>query len=260
MSYCSKYFITLHAIMNCKVIYKEEIDSTNNFLREYENGNDITVVWTDFQTAGRGQGTNHWESERGKNLIFSILIHPKNVNAAEQYIISMMTAITISEYLAKALHREVRIKWPNDIYVDDMKIAGILIESCLSGCHIKDCIIGIGLNVNQQVFESDAPNPISMLLIDGKERNREEVLHSLLTLFTEKMEEFDVGEIRTKYRNSLYRRHGFHQYLDANGSFCAEMITVEDNGHLVLRDSENHKRRYAFKEVAFVLEKNEKIK
>jgi len=245
--------------MNCKVIYKEEIDSTNNFLREYENGNDITVVWTDFQTAGRGQGTNHWESERSKNLIFSILIHPKNVNAAEQYIISMMTAITISEYLAKALHREVRIKWPNDIYIDDMKIAGILIESSLSGCHIKDCIIGIGLNVNQQVFESDAPNPVSMFLIDGKERNREEVLHSLLTLFTEKMEEFDVGEIRTKYRDSLYRRHGLHLYRDANGTFSAEMITVEDNGHLVLRDTENHERHYAFKEVAFVLEKNEKI-
>ncbi len=259
MSYCSKYLITLHAIMNCKVIYKEEIDSTNNFLREYENGNDITVVWTDFQTAGRGQGTNHWESERSKNLIFSILIHPKNVNAAEQYIISMMTAITISEYLAKALHREVRIKWPNDIYIDDMKIAGILIESSLSGCHIKDCIIGIGLNVNQQVFESDAPNPVSMFLIDGKERNREEVLHSLLTLFTEKMEEFDVGEIRTKYRDSLYRRHGLHLYRDANGTFSAEMITVEDNGHLVLRDTENHERHYAFKEVAFVLEKNEKI-
>ena len=73
------------------------------------------------------------------------------------------------------------------------------------------------------------------------------------------MEEFDVGEIRTKYRNSLYRRHGFHQYLDVNGTFCAEMVTVEDDGHLVLRDTENHERRYAFKEVAFVLEKNEKI-
>ncbi|MDD7317189.1 MAG: biotin--[acetyl-CoA-carboxylase] ligase [Prevotella sp.] len=240
--------------MDCKVIYREEIGSTNNFLREYDGGEDMVVAWTDFQTAGRGQGINRWESERGKNLTFSILIHPKEVDAAGQYVLSMLAAVSISEYLADVLHRDIRVKWPNDIYVDDMKIAGILIESRLSGQHIKDCIIGIGLNVNQRVFESDAPNPVSMSLVDGRKHNREEVLQSLLRLFMRRLEHFDSEEIRRSYRNRLYRRSGMHRYRDAAGTFMAEIITVEDDGHIVLRDTENRERRYAFKEVAFVPE------
>ena len=235
--------------------YVEETDSTNDYLRRYTPGEDeeMTVVWTDFQHKGRGQGTNSWESEAGKNLIFSILIHPQEIRAHDQYIISMAVAVTMHRYLSRELSQEVYIKWPNDIYVGDFKIGGILIENRLSGEHIKDCVIGIGLNVNQQLFTSDAPNPISMCQIEGHEWDREEVLKQLLTEFVWQMEHFRIDKIREKYRSHLYRREGFFPYRDAEGDFEAEMVTVENDGHLLLRDTEGRERRYAFKEVSCVV-------
>ncbi|MBP3218927.1 MAG: biotin--[acetyl-CoA-carboxylase] ligase [Prevotella sp.] len=238
-----------------KTLYLEETDSTNDFLRQYTPGEDenMTVVWTDFQRKGRGQGTNHWESEAGKNLTFSVLIHPHEVLAKDQYIISMAVAETIHRYLSGLTNSAVSIKWPNDIYVGDFKIAGILIENSLSGEHIRDCIIGIGLNVNQTVFESDAPNPISLRMIENKEWNREEVLQGLTEELVWQFRHFHIDVIREKYRRHLYRREGIYPYRDAEGEFEAELIDVENDGHLVLLDAHGQCRRYAFKEVAFVI-------
>ena len=238
-----------------KTLYLEETDSTNDFLRHYTPGEDedMTVVWTDFQRKGRGQGSNQWESEAGKNLTFSVLIHPDKVRAQDQYIISMAVAETMHRFLSGTVDAAIQIKWPNDIYVGDSKIGGILIENYLSGEHIKDCIIGIGLNVNQTVFVSDAPNPISMRMIDDREWNREEVLQGLISELVWQFQHFRFDIIRKKYRRHLYRREGFYPYRDAEGEFEAEMLEVENDGHLVLLDTEGRQRRYAFKEVAYVI-------
>lgn len=238
-----------------KTLYLEETDSTNAFLRHYMpvEDEDMTVVWTDFQRKGRGQGSNQWESEAGKNLTFSVLIHPDKVRAQDQYIISMAVAETMHRFLSGMVDAAIQIKWPNDIYVGDSKIGGILIENHLSGEHIKDCIIGIGLNVNQTVFVSDAPNPISMRMIDDREWNREEVLQGLISELVWQFQHFRFDIIRKKYRRHLYRREGFYPYRDAEGEFEAEMLEVENDGHLVLLDTEGRQRRYAFKEVAYVI-------
>ena len=238
-----------------KTLYLEETDSTNDFLRHYtpEEDEDMTVVWTDFQRKGRGQGSNQWESEAGKNLTFSVLIHPDKVRAQDQYIISMAVAETMHRFLSGMVDAAIQIKWPNDIYVGDSKIGGILIENHLSGEHIKDCIIGIGLNVNQTVFVSDAPNPISMRMIDDREWNCEEVLQGLISELVWQFQHFRFDIIRKKYRRHLYRREGFYPYRDAEGEFEAEMLEVENDGHLVLLDTEGRQRRYAFKEVAYVI-------
>ena len=238
-----------------KTLYLEETDSTNDFLRHYtpREDEDMTVVWTDFQRKGRGQGSNQWESEAGKNLTFSVLIHPDKVRAQDQYIISMAVAETMHRFLSDMVDAAIQIKWPNDIYVGDSKIGGILIENHLSGEHIKDCIIGIGLNVNQTVFVSDAPNPISMRMIDDREWNREEVLQGLISELVWQFQHFRFDIIRKKYRRHLYRREGFYPYRDAEGEFEAEMLEVENDGHLVLLDTEGRQRRYAFKEVAYVI-------
>ena len=236
-------------------MYLEETDSTNDFLRQYTPGEDedMTVVWTDFQRKGRGQGSNQWESEAGKNLTFSVLIHPDKVRAQDQYIISMAVAETMHRFLSGMVDAAIQIKWPNDIYVGDSKIGGILIENHLSGEHIKDCIIGIGLNVNQTVFVSDAPNPISMRMIDDREWNREEVLQGLISELVWQFQHFRFDIIRKKYRRHLYRREGFYPYRDAEGEFEAEMLEVENDGHLILLDTQGRQRRYAFKEVAYVI-------
>ena len=205
-----------------KIIHIDETDSTNRWIKE--NGSGDMVVVADYQTAGRGCGTNKWESERGKNLLFSILIHPVEVPVMRQFHISMAISMAIFDALEQYIG-DVSIKWPNDIYWRNGKLGGILIENRLQGGCIKDCIIGIGLNVNQEQFFSDAPNPVSLKQIHAED---------------------------TDYLAHLYRRKGFHPYTDKQGAFMAELVDVEADGHLLLRDDNGTQRRYAFKEVSFV--------
>ena len=225
----------------------DETDSTNRWLRE-QGGEENMVVWADYQTAGRGCGTNHWESERGKNLTFSMLLHPHDVPAQKQFRISRAISLAICKALGQHIG-DLSIKWPNDIYWRDGKIGGILIEVTLQGNKVKDCIIGIGLNINQRVFRSDAPNPVSMWQICEQETDCEQLLQEILQAFQEYMCKSNKDE----YQSMLYRRKGFHPYADKDGAFMAEIIDVEDDGHLFLRDDNGQLRRYAFKEVTFVI-------
>ena len=225
----------------------DETDSSNRWLRE-QGGEENMVVWADYQTAGRGCGTNHWESERGKNLTFSMLLHPHDVPAQKQFRISRAISLAICKALGQHIG-DLSIKWPNDIYWRDGKIGGILIEVTLQGNKVKDCIIGIGLNINQRVFRSDAPNPVSMWQICEQETDCEQLLQEILQAFQEYMGKSNKDE----YQSMLYRRKGFHPYADKDGAFMAEIIDVEDDGHLLLRDDNGQLRRYAFKEVTFVI-------
>lgn len=230
-----------------KIVHIDETDSTNRWLRE-QGGEENMVVWADYQTAGRGCGTNHWESERGKNLTFSMLLHPHDVPAQKQFHISMAISLALCKALGQHIG-DLSIKWPNDIYWRDGKIGGILIEVTLLGNKVKDCIIGIGLNINQRVFRSDAPNPVSMWQICEQETDCEQLLQEILQAFQEYMCKSNKDE----YQSMLYRRKGFHPYADKDGAFMAEIIDVEDDGHLLLRDDNGQLRRYAFKEVTFVI-------
>ena len=245
--------------MEWKIIHIDETDSTNQWLKEHGDGSpDSFVVVADYQTAGRGCGTNTWESERGKNLLFSILIHPtqvgldavsseKQLPASEQFHISMAVSLAICEALGQFIG-DLSIKWPNDIYWRNGKICGILIENTLKGNAIKDSIIGVGLNVNQQTFHSNAPNPVSLWQISGQETDREQLLKDILRC----LEHYLYQDIKAQYRSLLYRRQGFHPYADKDGAFMAEIVNVEDDGHLLLRDDSGYDRRYAFKEVQFI--------
>lgn len=235
--------------MEFKIIHIPETDSTNRYLRELKAEGGV-LVQTDYQTAGRGCGTNRWESERGQNLLFSLLIHPKQVPASKQFLISMVTANSISKVVSKYVEN-VSVKWPNDIYAGDRKICGILIQNTLQGGTIKDSVIGVGLNVNQLRFVSDAPNPVSLANLTGRTFDREQLLHELLEAF--EAEWADPEGVRARYLAQLYRRKGFFRYRDAYGEFVAELVTVEDDGHLVLRCVDGYTHRYAFKEVQFII-------
>ena len=206
------------------------------------------VVWAEYQTAGRGCGTNQWESERGKNLTFSILIHPKDLPATQQFHISMAISLAICEALEQYIG-DVSIKWPNDIYWRNGKIGGILIENTLKGSIIMESIIGVGLNVNQRIFKSNAPNPVSMWQICEHETDREALLKEILEAFERTL----GSKIREQYLSKLYRCKGYHPYADKEGAFMAEIVTVEDDGHLMLHDDNGKERRYAFKEVQFII-------
>lgn len=237
-----------------------EVDSTNLWLqRQVDTGDELCVVARS-QTAGRGQGTNHWESEAGKNLIFSLLTHPVDVRAAGQYLLSMTIASAVRDALAEVVPGagDLSIKWPNDIYWKDCKMGGILIACSLQGQHIKRCITGVGLNICQQRFLSDAPNPVSLCQTGCTMQKAEELLSTdrLLKDILHRYEHYlaHTEEARTAYLQYLYRRAGMHLYKDIHGLFVAETVDVEESGTLLLRDSSGSLRRYAFKEVQFVLE------
>lgn len=235
--------------MEWKTVHLNEVTSTNNWLLDQDEKDKMVVV-ADYQTAGRGCGSNSWESERGKNLLFSMLIHPMGIPASMQFYISMMTACSISKVVAKYV-KNVSVKWPNDIYVGDRKICGILIQNTLQGNAIKDSIIGVGLNVNQLCFESDAPNPVSLANLTGRLYDKEVLLQQLIEAF--EAEWADWNGVRSRYLPLLYRRKGFYRYRDAREEFMAELITVEDDGRLLLRNIDGCTRHYAFKEVQFII-------
>ena len=179
-----------------------------------------------------------------------MMIHPTDVPANKQFVVSMAVANSIAKVVSKYV-KSVSVKWPNDIYVRDRKLCGILIENRLQGGVIKDSIIGVGLNVNQLRFVSDAPNPVSLANLTGRLFDREELLRELLENFDAELA--DLEGVRARYLSQLYRRKGFHLYRDAWGELYAEIVTVEDDGHLVLRNVDGFTHRYAFKEVTFII-------
>lgn len=256
------------------------VDSTNNFVHDMLSFGDqlegITVVVAEEQTAGRGQTGNHWESEPGQNLTFSLLCHPAFVPPAEQFILSQCMALAVWQAVSEVLNSlmahktygayeshkayksynpQVTIKWPNDIYVDDRKICGTLIECDLQGKSISNCIIGTGLNVNQTVFRSDAPNPVSLKQLTGQSHDCEAILNQIVTSFQhwyELVQNGQADDIRREYMQHLYRREGFHRYADVRGEFLAEIVDIEPTGHLILRFENGNTCRYEFKEVKFL--------
>lgn len=241
--------------MEEKIIRLKEIDSTNRFLRELkdEQEDEMVVAVADFQTAGKGQGSHTWESEAGKNLLFSIKVHPRWVPVRQQFLLSMAGAIAIKEALETYVDG-ITLKWPNDVYWNDKKISGTLIETSIDSKGIKTCIFGIGINVNQEAFHSDAPNPVSLRQILGHEVDKDELLQKVIEGFRryyELLRRADNMDVSGIYHLSLYRRKGFHRYEDADGDFEGAFVEVEDDGHLILHDKQGVIRSYSFGEVKF---------
>ena len=231
-----------------QIIHIDETDSTNHWLMQWRGG--CRVVVADYQTAGKGCGTNSWESERGMNLTFSMLIHPEDLPASRQFRITEVTSVALCETLEEYLPRQVTIKWPNDIYVGDRKLCGMLIENRLQGSVIKDSIIGIGLNVNQRVFMSDAPNPVSLCQLLDREVSREPLLQDFLMRFKAV---WDCQDVSSCYRRRLYRKGEWKFYCDAQGPFTGLLEDVRQDGRLILRDTIGQQRIYQFKEVQFII-------
>lgn len=247
-----------YCMMNkVKIIELETIDSTNRYLHDYseEEGEELTIVTTDFQTAGRGQGNNAWESERDRNITMSIKVRPRHLNVTDQYVMLEAIALAIRDEIANYVDN-VTIKWPNDIYVGDRKISGTLSECSFSGMLIDECIIGSGINVNQETFLSDAPNPVSLRQITGATYNLHELTISVAERFRHYLSFVNDGKysfIHNSYLSHLYRRSGFFSYEDADGEFCARIVEVKPNGILLLELKDGSRRTYAFKEVKFIL-------
>ena len=216
-----------------------------------------TVVYTHNQSAGRGQRGNSWESEPGKNLTFSLLIKKLPVAPAGQFFISEAASLAIVDFLSQYFNG-FSIKWPNDIYHADKKICGILIEHSLCGNSINHTIIGAGININQTEFRSDAPNPVSLRQITGREVELEQALRDVCSRIEAAVLSLEASgntALHDRYLSALYRNDGLeHRFLLPSGEYVdAAIADVLPTGMLVLRHSDGSTGSYAFKEVAFVI-------
>lgn len=241
--------------MSPHLIYLPETDSTNQQLQLRGRQTDLpegTVVYTGYQTAGRGQIGNSWESEKDSNLLFSLLLRPANLHAAQQFVLSQAIALGLTDCLQQ-YGINALIKWPNDIYVGRQKICGILIENDLQGPYVWQSYVGIGLNVNQIVFRSPAPNPVSMRQLSGTCYSCTEVLNNLLQAIFKRYHTLqNKADIQQAYLQKLYQFEQEAHYQDAQGPFVGRITKVEENGHLLITRQDGSLGRYFFKEVAFV--------
>lgn len=244
-------------------IHLESVASTNSYLKSLVEQEHVlpewTLVTTDRQEYGRGQRGNSWESAPGQNITCSLLLAPHIAGWKEPFDLSVVTSVALLRMLHSllAIEQPIAIKWPNDIYVAGRKIAGILIENEWMAGGIRHSIIGIGLNVNQLHFVSDAPNPTSMAQESGRrDWDREEVLGELLIHLKACYEEARTSllELRNEYHHYLYRCDGrTYPFRRSDGTpILAQLLGVTPGGDLRLME-EGGEVRYAFKEVAFVL-------
>lgn len=229
-------------------MYIKSTHSTNTLLKELlakgEWPKGENYLYAGYQTAGRGQTGNSWESEEGKNLICSILLPPdKNL-----YFLNIAVGVAIVRLLGEPF----TIKWPNDIYYEDKKLAGILLENAIVGNEVKYTIAGIGLNVNQTAFISDAPNPVSLKQITGKEYDIDQWMTDLCKTVQAVLNEPEE-DIWSYYKAHLYRREGYWPFEDKNGTFEACIEDVLPTGEIILKDKNNKERIYHFKQIRYVL-------
>lgn len=247
--------------MRENLIHLTSTSSTNEYLYDLISRDDSLteglVVWSDFQTSGKGQLSNVWESEEGMNLTFSMLFFPSFLPIQSQFLLSQFVSLGIVDYLSNEVGmKDVTVKWPNDIYWKNKKIAGVLIENLLMGNSISHTIVGVGLNVNQKKFLSDAPNPVSMATATRRQFNLDEELQKLVSAIKFRYLQLikgDFSSLRAQYFNALYRADNFYYYQDENGSFAAKIDSVGDDGILSLRLVDGEIRKYAFKEVSFII-------
>ena len=244
-------------IIGSNLIYSEILSSTNAEASALLRNDDIpegTVIYTDFQTAGKGQPGNKWESERSKNLLISIILYPGTVNPDEQFLISMTVSLGICDFIDRYL-KGSKIKWPNDIYIKNDKIAGILIENSILGNSIESTVVGIGININQKQFPAELRNPVSLKILTGTEYDRDECLKTLVSDLDKRYKLLlygDRSKISREYLTRLYRFNELHEYKTADKVFTGRITEVENTGIISIMDEEDNILRFSFKEVDFV--------
>ncbi len=246
----------------CKIKWLEIIESTNDYIREHISELDnLSVIAAKCQTKGRGQRGNTWTSEPGTNLTFSLLLKfdESTLQANQMFIISQITALSIIELLSQE-GIEAKIKWPNDIYVNNNKICGILIENKLNGLYVENSIVGIGLNVNQSEFIGKyAVEPTSMIKETGKKEDLELLLSEFLFYFRDLLPTIERNSgrrhIQKRYKSLLYRKDEPGKFIlqASNEHFWGIIRDVSDRGMLCLEINEGEIVEFAFNEIKYII-------
>ena len=213
---------------------------------------DLYAVYADFQTAGRGAGNNKWHSSRGSNILTSIYFET-GLDAADQFVFNLWFATATRRFLAKYVP-DILIKWPNDMYVHDRKLAGDLTEHSVSGDRLDFTIAGIGINVNEEQFPKDIPHPTSLLLETGKHYDVEALLNEYLAVLQEYrplLSKEHEAELRDEYLSHLYRLNEQHPYIVHGQQITGTIRNIDRFGRLIMELPGGKREAYGFKEVGY---------
>ncbi len=233
------------------IIRLESVDSTNNYTANRARNNDLrhgAVILAVEQTAGKGQMGAHWQSDAGLNLTFSVFLNNVNLSVERQFLLTKIVSLSLVDLLSN-FGVSAKIKWPNDIYVNDRKIAGVLIENVIQGKTITRSIIGIGLNVNQQDF--GALPATSLSLEKQMHFSLDDVLFSFIAAFNNRLKELESNSLHKAYHQLLYWLNERHQFRDLHDAFEGVILGVHENGKLLV-SREGKEQEFSLKEIKFL--------
>lgn len=249
------------AIFGSNILHFQQLDSTNKKARELLKEQDLaegTIIICREQYAGRGYGLNTWESAPDKNITASWILKPHFLAPDKQFLLTKVISLAVKDTVAHFYKGpvSVKVKWPNDVYAGECKIAGILAENNIMGESIRECIAGIGFNINQEVFVSQAPNPVSLKMLAKKEFVLEEVLQFLssqLQLRYSSLNSTLINQTEKDYHSSLYRLNQPSLFVSQGNTFKGSIRGTDPHGRLIIEEEEGPLRHFDFKEVEFVI-------
>ena len=212
-----------------------------------------TVVITGHQTQGRGQRGNIWEAEKGKNITLSIYLEPKFLQASDQFLLNMAVSNGIFNALLNWAGADLKIKWPNDIYYENNKIGGVLIENSILNSYLSTAVIGIGININQENFNIQKATSLKNILKLGHDLEISQIIEKLLECIENeyfKLRNNQIDLLKTDYLDHLFRMGSWHNFKAGGAVFNGKIIDLDKFGRLIL-ESETGLRLFSFKEVEF---------
>jgi BirA family biotin operon repressor/biotin-[acetyl-CoA-carboxylase] ligase len=237
----------------------QSIDSTNNYALAQIHANLAqpgTCYFAHEQTAGKGRRGRAWASEKGSNILLSIVMKPLFLQLSQQFLLSACIAVAVHRFLSDCVSSDLRIKWPNDLYWKDRKLGGILIENVIGKSKIekwqttsyqqlknpdwKWSVVGIGINVNQRKFPAELNNPVSLAQITGKEYNSVELTRMLCGAIDEFYQRLVHGDHFSNlklYNQFLYKKDDIVNFKKDNRNFQATVKSVNENGQLIIQHS-----------------------
>lgn len=241
------------------LIKLETTVSTNNYANELlanSEPSEGTAIMAEYQQHGKGQRGSSWISEFGANLLVSFLYYPGFLKAEEQFFLTAFASIAVAETIEYSGAEKVTVKWPNDIFTGDSKVAGILIENFIRGDKILSSIIGIGININQEDFPAFPVKATSILRATGNTFNKYEiyeVLSNKLEKYYLDLKKGNNEAIIKKYQNKLFRKNEIHNYETNGKVFAGKISGVDDQGLLKIQSDKNEQLKFDFKEIKFII-------
>lgn len=235
----------------------DSVDSTNDYAKKLLGENrppEGTLITARSQTKGRGQAGSKWQAAAGLNITASIVLYPTFLTADKQFFLNMAVSLAVKELCEELTNDEIRIKWPNDIYHRDNKLAGILIENTISGSHLSSAIIGVGLNVNQTTFDPALPNPTSIQLITEEVRSIDKATRRLcvyIEKFYLQLRQQHFNFLDKGYMVSLYRYHQTATYRKDKQEFKGQITGVTKEGKLII-ESNGKDLKFGMKEIEYL--------